>query len=75
MSFTNFMTGEGKQWLRVEVTSAYYGLKDNAKFKWGAERQLPDTPTECEGKDLLGDRRQMQKRVRATLSVRSLRFR
>jgi hypothetical protein len=42
---------EGKHWLGVEVTSVYYDQKDDAKFKWGAERQLPDTPTEWEGKD------------------------
>ena len=42
---------EGRHWLRVEVTSAYYDPKDDAKFKWGAERQLPDTPTEWKGKD------------------------
>lgn len=42
---------DGKHWLRVEVTSAYYDPKDDAKFKWGAERQLPDAPREWEGKD------------------------
>ena len=42
---------DGKHWLRVEVTSAYYDPNKDAQFKWGAQRQLPDALREWTGKD------------------------
>src|SRR5262249_32970912 len=42
---------DGKHWLRVEVTSAYYDPKEDAKFKWGAKRHLPNAPKKREGKE------------------------